>query len=84
MNPALEPVMEATLFVTKAVLATLDELSLVNCVGTDIDPFIETSPFTNILPLKLTSLVTNKRFPTATSLVKLAVAPVKAETLFVT
>ena len=63
----------AILFVTKAVVATLVELSLLNGVGTETLPFIETSPLTNIFPLNDTSLRTDKRWFIETSFTKLVV-----------
>ena len=59
--------------VTKAVVATLVELSLLDGVGTDTLPFNDTSPLTYIFPLNETSLRTDKRWFIETSFTKLVV-----------
>ena len=58
----------AILLVTKAVVATLVELSLLDGVGTDTLPFNDTSPLTNIFPLNDTSPPTNNLLFNETSL----------------
>ena len=56
---AVEPVNDDNLLVTNAVVATLDELSLTDCVGTDTIPLMETSPLTNNFPFITESSLTN-------------------------
>ena len=66
------------------MVATLVELSLVDCVGTDTLPFIDTSPPTYRLLFKETSPPTNKRLLIFKSFVKVAVDPANVDNLFVT